>query len=159
MNRSACLAAALALSSTATFAAQPVTNACTKVLTPEVAQRILGGSVVADNVNSRPDVKAVGVMSNCGYTLKDHDASVGMMLRNLKSSEQAKKAFLASKIIYKGQDVTGLGDAAYRTGAQHTMLNVLKGPNWLLISAGNFPKSDPALQQKAAVEILKNLHD
>ncbi len=45
-----------------------------------------------------------------------------------------------------------------RTSAPAQLI-VLKNNNWLIISAGAFPKADFAFQEKAAREILKNLSD
>jgi len=79
-------------------------------------------------------------------------------LRKTATVEEAKNTFLSSKKIYNGQDVAGLGDLAYRTAAP-AQLNVLKGRDWLIITAGVFPVADVSLQEKAAREILKNIHD
>jgi hypothetical protein len=142
--------------------AQSVDNLAVRILTPEMAQRILGAPADAAKANSEADMKnGATVISRCSYSLKSDaamDITVGLMLRRAGTSEEAKTIFLASKQTYHGEDVGDLGDAAYRTAAP-AQLNVLKGNNWVIISAGEFPKADPAMQEKAAREILKNLRD
>jgi hypothetical protein len=137
-------------------------NIAAKVLTAEVAERILSAPVEAAKANSEPDIKSgATVVSRCSYSVKGDSAMtirVSLMLRRAGTPEEAKAIFLASKQTYHGEDIGGLGDAAYRTAAP-AQLNVLKGRSWLIISAGLFPKADPSLQEKAAREILKNLPD
>jgi len=78
-------------------------------------------------------------------------------LRKAATLDEATSAFLSSKKFYEGRDVAGLGDLAYRTAAP-PQLNVLTGRNWLIIAAGAFPGADVSLQEKAAREIMKNIH-
>ncbi|MEP6811084.1 MAG: hypothetical protein ABI992_12640, partial [Chthoniobacterales bacterium] len=73
--------------------------------------------------------------------------------RHAPAAADAKTTFESSKAIFHGEDVSGLGDAAYRTKAP-AQLNVLKGANWLIISAGTLRAADKALQEKAAREII-----
>ena len=135
-------------------------NMATKLLTSEAAQRILNAPVEAGKVNSETDMKSgTTVVSRCSYSVKGDlptTITVSLMLRRAGTPEEAKAIFLASEQIYHGEDVGGLGDAAYRTAAP-AQLNILKGRSWLIISAGVFPKPDPVMQEKAAREILKNL--
>ena len=143
-------------------AAETADNVAAKVFTPEIAQKVLGGPVEPAKRNSQADISnGSTVVSQCSYALRtdsDQSTSTSLVLRRAGSSEEAKKIFLASKQMYKGEDVASLGEAAYRTAAP-AQLNVLQGKTWLIISAGVFPKPDPALQEKAAREILKNIHD
>jgi hypothetical protein len=152
----------LLLLATCALAADSVDNLAAKILTPEVAQRILGAPVEAAKVNSEADMKSgATLMSRCSYSLKNDGGtttSVSLLLRRAATPEEAKAIFLASKQTYHGEDVVNLGDAAYRTAAP-AQLDVLKGSSWLIISAGAFPKADPLLQENAAREILKNLQN
>jgi len=160
MTRAFCICVALAISSS-TACAAPADNACVSVLTADVAQRVLGAAVEPGIRNSVTDqTMGTSVISRCSYSLKGvmRGATVSLMLTRAGTADEAKTNFTSSKATYKGQDVAGLGDAAFRT-AMPAQLNVLKGRDWLIIAAGTFPKGDAALQQKAAVEILKNLHD
>jgi len=147
---------------TCAFAADPGDNLSTKILTPDLAQQILGGPVEPAKRNSGIDIKNGNtVLSQCSYSIKSDAVtpiSISLLLRRAGTAEEAKTIFLASKTTYNGQDVGALGDAAYRTAAP-AQLNVLKGKSWLIISAGAFPKADPSLQEKAAREILKNIQD
>lgn len=137
-------------------------NVAAQAFTEEMAQRVLAAPVQPAKGNSGADMKnGETTVSQCSYSLKNGDlspAAVSLMLRRAPSASEAKTIFLSSKKIYSGETVAGLGDDAYRTAAP-AQLNVLKGRNWLIISAGAFPKADQALQETAAREILKNIQD
>jgi hypothetical protein len=161
MTRAICVCVAIAFSSTTALAAGPTANTCVGVLTADVAQHVLGGAVAPGIRNAVSDqTMGTTMISRCSYSLKGvaRGAAVSLMLTKAGSADEAKSNFTSSKATYKGQDVPGLGDAAYRT-AMPAQLNVLKGRDWLIIAAGPFPAGDPMLQQKAAMEILRNLHD
>jgi hypothetical protein len=150
------------LLSTSIVAADPAVNIAATILTPEVAQRIFGGPVEAAKLNSEADMKSgAAVVSRCSYS-KNDDAgtatNISLLLRRAATLEEGKAIFLASKLTHHDEEISDLGDAAYRTTAP-AQLNVLKGRNWLIISAGPFPKADPGLQEKTAREILKNIQD
>jgi hypothetical protein len=134
-------------------------NESARIFTLEMAQLVVGSPVVPSDRNSTADIKnGAVIVSQCSYSAQRGEAttSVGLTLRRAATSEEAKSTFLGSKNIYNGQEITALGDMAYRTAAP-AQLNVLKGRNWLIISAGVFPRPDPVMQEKAAREILKNL--
>jgi len=145
-----------------TVLGDPVDNIAANILTPEVAQRILGRPVEAAARNSNADMhNGANVVSQAGYNIKDGDSSaprIGVTIRRFATVEEAKSAFAGSKGTYSGVDVAEIGDAAYRI-ATPAQFNVLKGRDWIIITAGVFPKADPALQEKAAREILANIHD
>jgi hypothetical protein len=147
---------------TGALAAEAADNLSARILTPELAQQLLGGTIEPATRNSSSDIKAGDtVVSQCSYSIKSDTVtptSISLILRRAGSAEETKAIFLASKKTYNGQAVGGLGDVAYRTAAP-AQLNVLKGRHWLIISAGAFPKADPVLQEKAAREILKNIQD
>lgn len=157
----AALRIAIAMSVAASFAAAAADNEATRVFTIEIAQKVLGGPIAPSARNSADDTKSGSiVVSQCSYSAKNGETppSVSLTLRKTATVEEAKNTFLSSKKIYNGQDVAGLGDLAYRTAAP-AQLNVLKGRDWLIITAGVFPVADVSLQEKAAREILKNIHD
>jgi hypothetical protein len=144
------------------FAADPAAKLATTIFTPDVAQRIFGALAEAAKVNSEPDTKSgAAVVSRCSYFLKSDNGTittVSLLLRRAATVEESKAIFFASKQANHDEEIANLGDAAYRTTAP-AQLNVLKGANWLIISAGAFPKPDPVLQEKAARDILKNIGD
>jgi hypothetical protein len=150
------------LFATSALAEGLVDNIAAKVLTAEIAERILNAPVEAAKANSEADMKSgATVVSRCSYSVKGDSPTairVSLMFRRAGTPEEAKAIFLASKTTYNGQDVGALGNPAYRTAAP-AQLNVLKGRSWLIISAGAFPKADSSLQEKAAREILKNIQD
>jgi len=79
-------------------------------------------------------------------------------MRHASSKDEAKKIFEQSKGTFNGETVSGFGDAAYRTTTP-AQLDVLKGTNWLIISAGKFPTPNTALQEKLAKEVLPKVSD
>ena len=136
-------------------------NESARIFTQEMAQLVLGSPVVPSDRNSTADIKnGPVIVSQCSYSTQSGETttSVGLTLHRAATPEEAKSGFLSSKNIYKGQEITALGDMAYRITAP-AQLNVLKGTDWLIISAGAFPKPDPALQEKAARAILKTFRD
>ena len=140
----------------------PGDNLAAKVFTEEMAQRIFSAPVKPADRNKEADIKNGAItVSRCSYSVTGDAAlpiTVSLMLRRAGSADEAKSIFLSSKSTYKGEAVAGLGDDAYHTTTP-AQLNVLKGSNWLIISAGAFPKEDRALQEKAANEILKAIKD
>ena len=136
-------------------------NECARIFTMEMAQQVLGSPVTPGDKNSKADItNGPIVVSQCSYSVAKGEKrlNVGLTLRRAATVDEARNTFLGSKKIYSGQDVAGLGDLAYRTAAP-AQLNVLKGRNWLIISAGTFPVADVSLQEKAAREILKTAQD
>lgn len=149
------------ISCAAALVAAAADNEASRIFTAESAQQVLGGPVAPAARNSTADIKnGATIVSQCSYSANTGDTalSVSLTLRRAATADEAKSIFASSKKIYDGKDVAELGDQAYRTTAPG-QLNVLKGKDWLIITAGAFPKADPALQEKAAREILKNLHE
>lgn len=157
--RPSVLLVALTIVALASGVSAAADNESARIFTQEMAQLVVGSPVVPSERNSTADIKnGAVIVSQCSYSAQSGDTttSVGLTLRRAATPEEAKSTFLSSKNIYNGQEITALGDMAYRTAAP-AQLNVLKGRNWLIISAGVFPKPDPAMQEKAARAILKNL--
>ncbi|MFL6539853.1 MAG: hypothetical protein ACJ8HU_03750 [Chthoniobacterales bacterium] len=149
----ACLTATVCL-------AGDVDNVAAKLFTPQIAERVLGGVVEPASQNTAADMQNGGnVVSRAGYTLQGAGSAaprVSILLRRSATAEETKTAFLNSKEMYHGVDVAGFGDAAYRID-KPAQFNVLKGRDWIVITAGVFPAPDPALQEKTARELLAAL--
>jgi hypothetical protein len=150
------------LLATCVVTADSAINLAATILTPEVAQRIFGAPAEAAKVNSEADAKSgAAVVSRCSYSIENGAGTatnISLLLRRAATLEEGKAIFLASNLTHHDEEISDLGDAAFRTTAP-AQLNVLKGRNWLIISAGAFPKADPILQVKAAREILKQIQD
>ena len=155
----ACTVASAVVSS-AVLSPALATDTCraAKVLTPEIAQSVLGGPVEVSG--SGMDDTEVGKtwVSKVHYKKAAEGAKgqVGLLIRHASTKEEASNTFESSKSTFKGVDVAGLGDKAYRTQTP-AQLNVLKGSNWLIISAGTFSQPDTAGQEKIAKEILPKI--
>jgi hypothetical protein len=134
-------------------------NRASQILTAELAQKILGTPVESDST-SLPDTEMGQTwVSRISYHAKNGGASapgVSLLIRHAAGATEAQTIFESSKATFHGEDVTDLGNPAYRvkTPAQ---LNVLKGTNWLIISAGTFKTPDSVAQEKAAREILAKM--
>ena len=150
------------LISPSVFAGDSGINLAATILTPDVAKTIFGEPAEAAKINSETDMKSgAAVVSRCSYSIKDEAGTatnISLLFRRAATLEEGKAIFLASQLAHHDEEISGLGDAAYRTVAP-AQLNVLKGRNWLIISAGAFPRPDPILQEKAAREILKQIQD
>jgi hypothetical protein len=135
------------------------TNRASKILTAELAQKILGAPVEAGGSGMADTEIGQTWVSRVSYHVKTGAASapeISLLIRHAPAAADAKTIFESSKATFHGEDVSGLGDAAYRTKSP-AQLDILKGANWLIISAGTFNKPDPAIQEKAAREILAKM--
>jgi hypothetical protein len=135
------------------------TNRASKILTAELAQKILGAPVEASGSGMADTEIGQTWVSRISYRAKTGGASapsVSLLIRHASAAADAKTIFESSKATFHGEDVAGLGDAAYRTKSP-AQLDILKGTNWLIISAGTFSNPDPAIQEKAAREILAKI--
>lgn len=150
-----CSVISLAFLSQASMA-EPENRAAT-VLTAEMAEKVLGTPVEPEKVNSEKDaVSGQAWVSRVYYQSKTAEVfapTVGVLIRHADSKERAKEVFEKSKTLFKGVDVEGLGEPAYRTETP-AQLNVLKGQNWLIFSAGTFKKADPEREEQLAKEVL-----
>ena len=148
-------AVCIAALSTSAFAGP--SNRATEILTPGIAQKILGASVKAGPKNSEADVvKGKTWTSKANYSTTGDGPSIKLLIRHAESADQAKQIFDSNKASNKGQPVTNIGESAYRTSAP-AQLNVLKGQNWVVISVGTASKPDTAAQEKLAKEILPKI--
>ncbi|MEO6871510.1 MAG: hypothetical protein ABI233_04735, partial [Chthoniobacterales bacterium] len=76
-----------------------------------------------------------------------------LLVRHGQSREETQKAFELSRDVLKGDPIAHLGDAAFRIG-NPTQLDVRGGADWLILSVCTLIAPDPALQEKAAREIV-----
>lgn len=135
------------------------TNRAGQILTAELAQKILGVPVESSSTSNADTEIGQTWVSRISYRAKTGGASapgVSLLIRHAASAADAKPIFESSKATFHGEDVAGLGDAAYRTKSP-AQLDILNGSNWLIISAGTFQSPDLATQEKAAREILARM--
>ena len=136
-------------------------NIASRVLPQALAERILGAEVDAASGNSQPDGHAATVrISHCSYQTKPSEKKTGhidLIIRRAETAEAARAQFDSAKVIYRGKEVSGLGDAAFRPGAL-SQVHVLKGRCYIIVTAGTV-KADPGLEENAASEVLRRLRD
>lgn len=153
------LAAILWLGVSWTARAEPPKNLASSIITEGVAARVLNTEVEADVANAQSDFdNAKTLISHCAYRGKDsrtNAAHVDVLLRQSESADIAKEQFDGAKAVYRGKDVAGIGDAAFRTTLP-AQLHILKGRVWVIVTAGTF-KADPALEEEVAQIVLKRL--
>jgi hypothetical protein len=152
------LLAAFALCFVTAVRADDTTRA-SKILTAELAQKILGAPVEAGGSGMADTEIGQTWVSRVSYHVKSGAASapeISLLIRHASAAADAKTIFESSKATFHGEDVSSLGDSAYRTKSP-AQLDILKGANWLIISAGTFSNPDPATQEKAAREILAKM--
>jgi len=136
------------------LAADPGNRAC-KIFTADMGQSILGGPVKESSRNSEADTEMGKTwVSHAGYQLTGGDKSqVSVLIRHASTKEEARNVFDQSKATFKGVDVAGIGEAAYRT-ASPPQLCVIKGPDWLIFMCGTLQAPNTAGQEKAAKMVL-----
>ncbi len=125
------------------------------LLTPEIAQKILGVPVKASSGNQGDTESGPNWTSRSNYY--SDGPSIALLIRHVGSPAEAQTNFQSSKQAFQGEDVPGLGYSAFRT-RRPAQLNVLKGCNWLTISAGTFQQPDPLKQEELARIILPKVN-
>ena len=155
---------------TAAWAAGPASgataapaNKAAQLLSASEAQRVLGGEVVADGDNGIADTKngPTAYISKAGFELKGNNPippKITLFIRHQASKEEAKLGFDAARTSFKGTDVTSLGSPAFRS-SNPPQLNILKGVNWLTITAGTVKQPDQSGQERIAKEVLPKIID
>lgn len=151
MKRIAGLLALLAL----TTPALADDNRASHILTPAIATSVLGGPVTMGTPTPDTTMGQTWV-SSVHYSLQGSKVSGGILIRHASSESEAQATFAQSKATFHGIEVKGLGYPAYRT-AKPAQLDVLKGVNWVIVSAGTFTDPDLAAQEKLAKAILANV--
>jgi hypothetical protein len=125
-------------------------NAC-EILTAEVARKFFGGAT--EDVQEAPAQNPTGdvMVTNCNYMEKAKNGSAmprqaGLLLRagqndaGVKDNENGFK----QQRTKKDKDVPGIGDSAFWSPS-YGQLNVLKGDNWYIITAGGVLAKDRTL--------------
>ena len=139
--------------------AEPGRNLASSVLTQTLAEEILGADLEPDRGNTQPDLSSVKtVISHCAYAAKGSGRNlphVDLVVRVSETPDAAKGQFDGARAVYSGKEVSGLGDAAFRSSLPE-QLNILKGRVWITITAGRF-KADTKLEEQVANEILRRL--
>jgi hypothetical protein len=137
-------------------------NIAAGVLTQALAERILDAEVDPASGNTQPDGHAARVrISHCSYQTKASEKKSGhidLVVRQSETAEGARVQFDSAKVIYRGKEVSGLGEAAFRP-ATLSQVHVLKGRSYIIVTAGASSKADPKLEENAASEILRRLRD
>lgn len=134
-------------------------NRASKILTPELATQIFASEAAGSLRNTFGDAdEGKAWVSTASYSTKSglDRQTVTLLIRHGRNAADTQSAFEASREVLKGVAVADLGDAAFRT-AEPAQLDIRKGADWLIISAGTSTQPDPALQEKAAREILARL--
>jgi hypothetical protein len=125
------------------------------------AEQIFSGELEAASYNTKPDGEGAGTrISQCGYVWKKNSrqvAHVDLSLRQWKTPEVARAQFEGMKLVYRGTDVNGLGDAAFRSPSP-AQLHVLKGRTWITVTAGTF-KAEPEKEAVIATIALGRIND
>lgn len=136
-------------------------NMASTILPPVLASRILSGDVEPGSGNNQPDGGFARMRtSHCSYKTTASGKQAGYLdfdLRQMDTPALAKAQFESSKIIFRGQDVSGIGEAAFRP-VSPAQLHVLKGRYYIVVSAGK-SKADPSVEENAVAEILRRLRD
>lgn len=125
------------------------------LLSPELAQKILGVSVKANSGNAGDTESGPNWTSRCNYY--SDGPSIALLIRHFGTAAEAQNIFQSSKATFQGEEVPSLGCNAFRT-RRPAQLNLLKGCNWLTISAGTFQEPNLVKQEELAKIILPKVN-
>ena len=155
------LFASLSLSAIVFANAEGGKNLAATLFTESDATDVMPAEVKAASSNSQADGPSAGALtSQCGYvsTKKNRQiAHVDLVVKQWKTPELAKAQFESMKTIYRGSDVTGVGDAAFRC-ANPAQLHVLKGRTFLTVTAVKV-QADKTMEEAVAATALRRLSD
>jgi hypothetical protein len=135
-------------------------NYAAQVLTREIAREILGGSVNASPSNTYSDaVNGKSFVSNASFLLRkdENPPLLGLLIRHEADPKSALAKFTKAKAELKGTPVSGLGVQAFRT-AKPQELHLLKGLNYLVITAGPADKPDKIMEEQLAKTVLPEIN-
>lgn len=111
------------------------------MFTPAKAQDLLGERVISVDTKA-PAVSGDTAVSKCSYTdsnpVKDRMMVAAIAVRtgiNDDGVNQNKKDFATSESNNETETVKNVGDSAF-FNKQLGQLNILKGPNWIILSYG-----------------------
>lgn len=134
-------------------------NRASQILTKNVAEQLAGGSVSQQTSGTIKDTEyGNSWASSVTYDVKSSGATLGVNIRHSGTANEAKQKFEQSKAGTKGETVSGIGESAFRT-KMPAQLHVLKGKNYLIITAGTFRAPDTSLQEKAGRELANRVSD
>lgn len=134
-------------------------NYATGLLSAALARQLLGGDVLPSPSNTYRDAKTGNTtwVSNASYLLKENPAiSLGLLIRHEESAAKAQSRYEKARKDNKGTLVKGLGAAAFRT-SKPAELNLLKGANWIVITAGTSEKAINGAEEKLAKAVLPKI--
>lgn len=135
-------------------------NYAAQVLTRELAREILGGSVNASPSNTYSDaVNGKSFVSNASFLLRkdENPPLLGLLIRHEADAKSALAKFNKAKAELKGAPVSGLGVQAFRT-LKPQELHLLKGLNYLVITAGAADKPDKVMEEQLAKAVLPEIN-
>jgi len=146
------------------IAAEPETRPTSKpekacdILTQDIADKVVGKPTKADasNADAPKDVDHL-VISSCTFKSVDGTSTTTLLWRAAKDTEGSahdKEQFGPNKPL-NAESVTGYGDTAY-WDADFKQLNILKGPNWYILTAGPTEPANRNLDQaKQFADLIK----
>jgi hypothetical protein len=136
-------------------------NLAATLFTESDATDVMPAEVQAAASNTAADGQSAGSLtSQCSYvsTKKNRQiAHVDLMVKQWKNAELARAQFESMKIIYRGADVSGVGDAAFRS-INPAQLHVLKGRTFVTVTAVKV-QADKAMEEAVAATALRRLTD
>ena len=138
-------------------------NRAAELFTQALAEKILNAACDPSNDNILPDTKSGTTwVSRASFQVRSTQPivpQVGLLIRHVGSAAEADSAFAIQKNSQQGVDCTVQGATkAYRT-KQPAQLNLLKGSNLVMITAGTIKQPDTYGQEKVAKEVLPKLTD
>lgn len=135
---------------------EPEVNRASKILTAEEASKILGAVAEPSLRNQLPDADENQTWTSTASwstTIGTNRRTLTLLIRHGENAAKTQSSFEMSRDVLKGDPVADLGDAAFRT-ENPAQLNVRIGADWLILSVCTLIAPDPALQEKAAHEVL-----
>ena len=130
----------------------------TKILTADMAAKILGGPVKPSILNTMDDVDMGKIwVSKARFEALSGGKSCGILVRHATDKDEAVRIFHESKATFSGVPVPGIGDEAYRVTTPSPQFNVLKGQTWVVFNAGTHQAGDNAAQEALAKEVLPKI--
>ena len=134
-------------------------NYATGLLSAALSRQLLGGDVLPSPSNTYRDAKTGNTtwVSNASYLLKENPAiSLGLLIRHEESAAKAQSRYEKARKDNKGTLVKGLGATAFRS-SKPAELNLLKGANWIVITAGTSEKAINGAEEKLAKAVLPKI--
>ncbi len=134
-------------------------NFAAGLLSSPLAKQLLGGDVLPSPSNTYRDAKTGNTawVSNASFLLKENPAvSLGLLIRHEESAAKAQSRYEKARNDSKGSPVSGLGVPAFRT-TKPAELNLLKGANWIVITAGTSEKANNGAEEKLAKAVLPKI--